>query len=310
MKREAALMRRRRWATAAGTWQQEKGLKLFVGSDKQMVPLPAGKRLLWVLCLSNMWTQYKKEGGVGWGGVGWGGVGCGPAAVLQPRGAHKDPGSPQQHWLCQRMSVIHGLTEVILSSPRQCSGVPFCQRRSKRRWEEAREEQREEAARTRGGGVLSQPGLMRAPCHCPKITIALFWSFVHSCWQWLLTKQLDMERIWPPPLTPPPTPHPPTFSSLGGLGEQERKQVCGLHEALDFKRFCWGLWEIGGRQRGVEALPLTKRSRRGGKLGRRRKRRKERTDFFTPQILLSQTDAKADGSELAENGHRRNETVY
>lgn len=97
--------------------------------------------------------QKGRRGGVGWGGVGWGGVGCGPAAVLQPRGAHKDPGSPQQHWLCQRMSVIRGLTEVILSSPRQCSGVPFCQRRSKRRWEEAREEQREEAARTRGGGV-------------------------------------------------------------------------------------------------------------------------------------------------------------
>lgn len=57
---KAALIRWRRWATAVKTRPGEKGLKLFVGSAKQMVQVPAGKRLLWALCLSNMWTQYKK----------------------------------------------------------------------------------------------------------------------------------------------------------------------------------------------------------------------------------------------------------
>lgn len=46
MKREAALIRRWRWATAVKTRQGERGLKLFVGSAKQMVQVPAGKRLL------------------------------------------------------------------------------------------------------------------------------------------------------------------------------------------------------------------------------------------------------------------------
>lgn len=61
-----ALIRRqrwRRWATAAGTRPGGKGLRPFVGSAKQMVQVPAGKRLLWALCLSNTGTQYKKEGG-------------------------------------------------------------------------------------------------------------------------------------------------------------------------------------------------------------------------------------------------------
>lgn len=40
-------------------------------------------------------------------------VGGGPEAVLQPLRAHEDPGSPQQHRPCQRMSVIRRLTEVI-----------------------------------------------------------------------------------------------------------------------------------------------------------------------------------------------------
>lgn len=106
MKREAALIRWRRWATAVKTRPGEKGLKLFVGSAKQMVQVPAGKRLLWALCLSNMWTQYKKGREVGRRGGG-------PEAVLQPLRAHEDPGSPQQHWPCQRMSVIRRLTEVI-----------------------------------------------------------------------------------------------------------------------------------------------------------------------------------------------------
>ncbi|TNN83771.1 hypothetical protein EYF80_005947 [Liparis tanakae] len=37
----------------------------------------------------------------------------GPEAVPLPLRAHADPGSPQQHWLCQRMSVIRRLTEMI-----------------------------------------------------------------------------------------------------------------------------------------------------------------------------------------------------
>ena len=34
--------------------ERREGLKLFVGSAKQMVQVPAGKRLLWALCLSNV----------------------------------------------------------------------------------------------------------------------------------------------------------------------------------------------------------------------------------------------------------------
>lgn len=186
MKREAALIRWQRWATAVKTRQGEKGLKLFVGSAKQMAQVPKGKRLLWALCLSNMWTQYKKR--KGGGDVG------GPRQCCSLWGPTRKPGSPQQHWSCQRMSVIRRLTEVIpwLSLAMQQASLLSATLK------EGREEG--EAARHWGGDVLSQPSLMRAPCYCVKITIALFWSFVLFCWQWLLTKRLDMERIWPPPL--------------------------------------------------------------------------------------------------------------
>lgn len=148
MKREAALIRWRRWATAAETRPGERGLKLFVGSAKQMVQVPAGKRLLWALCLSNMWTQYKKGREVGSEG--------GPEAVLQPQRAHKDPSSPQQHWPCQRMSVIRGLTEVIpwLSLAMQQASLLSAALKEER--EEARESRRWRgggAAGHRGGGV-------------------------------------------------------------------------------------------------------------------------------------------------------------
>lgn len=124
-----ALIRRRqwrRWATAAGTRPGGKGLRLFVGSAKQMVQVPAGKRLLWALCLSNMGTQYKKRG-VGEsvceeearGGCvrsvrGWGGL-------QTSEGPQGPRGSPQQHWPCQRMPVIRRPTAVIcrLSSATQ-----------------------------------------------------------------------------------------------------------------------------------------------------------------------------------------------
>jgi len=78
MKREAAFIRWWRRATAVKTRPGEKGLELFVGSAKQMVQVPAGKRLLWALCLSNMWTQYKKGREVGARG--------GAAASEGPRG--------------------------------------------------------------------------------------------------------------------------------------------------------------------------------------------------------------------------------
>lgn len=136
MKREAALMRRRRWATAAGTWQQEKGLKLFVGSDKQMVPLPAGKRLLWVLCLSNMWTQYKKEGGVGWGGLrargsaaasrGPQGPGLATATLALPKNVcnpRVDWGDPELSPAMQRGSLLSAaLKEEMGGSQRGAEG--------------------------------------------------------------------------------------------------------------------------------------------------------------------------------------------
>lgn len=87
--------------------QGERGLKLFVGSAKQMVQVSAGNRLLWALCLSNILTQYKKgKGRWRW----WG-------PLRQHRG-HRGPtrtpaDSPQQRWSCQRMPVIRRLTEVI-----------------------------------------------------------------------------------------------------------------------------------------------------------------------------------------------------
>lgn len=68
-----------------------------------------------------------------------------------------------------------------------------------------------------------------------------------------------------------------------------------------------------------------RKTERGGgsdKDGRRHKERdtkldeEEKRDFFPsmwrffPSRFSLQTDAKADGGELAENGRRRNETVY
>lgn len=51
------------------------------------------------------------------------------------------------------------------------------------------------------------------------------------------------------------------------------------------------------------------RRRRERRRGRKNRLFPQREDFFSPCFSL-QTDAKADGSELAENGERRNETVY
>lgn len=213
----------------------------------------------------------------------------GPEAVLGPRGPGLSAATlalPKNVCNPQRWSR---------GSPRQCSRLPFCQQRG-------RGEREEEE-----GGAwcpFFSPGLMRAPRHCPKITIALFWSFVHSCWQWLLTKRLDMERIWPQPLTPPS--YPPVFflSSLGGLDEQERKQVRGLHVALDLKRGLRRLMRKRKTERG-RRLRLWQR-RRETQWARKVRRNRLFSDFFP----FLQTDAKADGGELAENGQRRNETVY
>lgn len=64
--------------------------------------------------------------------------------MLQPQRAHEDPGSPQQHWPCQRMSVIRRLTEVIpwLSPAMQQASLLSAMLK----------EEREEARVTREGG--------------------------------------------------------------------------------------------------------------------------------------------------------------
>ncbi len=49
--------------------------------------------------------------------------------------------------------------------------------------------------------------------------------------------------------------------------------------------------------------------RRRRRRGRKNRLFPQREDFF-PSCFSLQTDAKADGGELAENGRRRNETVY
>jgi len=71
------------------------------------------------------------------------------------------------------MSVIRRLTEVIpwLSPAMQQASLLSATLK------EQGGSQRGERGRRRGTGEvvsLFQPGLMRAPCHCPKITIALF----------------------------------------------------------------------------------------------------------------------------------------
>lgn len=87
-----------------------------------------------------MRTQYREGREVGRRG--------GPEAVLQPQRACEDPGSPQQHWPCQRMSVIRRLTEVIpwLSPAMQQASLLSA----------ALKEDREEARERRGGGALGR----------------------------------------------------------------------------------------------------------------------------------------------------------
>lgn len=66
---------------------------------------PCGKEIIMgSVSVKHVNTIQKRKGGR---------KGGGPQAVLQPLRAHEDPGSPQQHWPCQRMSVIRRLTEVI-----------------------------------------------------------------------------------------------------------------------------------------------------------------------------------------------------
>lgn len=125
---------------------------------------PCGKEIIMgSVSVKHVNTIQKRKGG---------GKRRGPEAVQQPLKAYEDPGSPQQHWSCQRMSVILRLTEVIpwLSLAMQQASLLSVTLKEER--EEAREEG--EAVRHWGGGVRSQPGLMKAPCYCPKVTIALF----------------------------------------------------------------------------------------------------------------------------------------
>lgn len=111
--------------------------------------------------------QKRKGGGEARGGGGW------PEATVQIQKAHEDPGAPQQHRPCQRMSVIHKLTEVIpwLSPAMQQASLLSAERTE-------RKPERGEAGRREGctGEPVSffQPSLVRAHRHCPKITIALF----------------------------------------------------------------------------------------------------------------------------------------
>ena len=76
-------------------------------------------------------------------------------------------------------------------------------------------------------------------------------------------------------------------------------------------------------EKGAEASAPTKTAEDTmSKVRRRRKKRKKereeerksrlflQSEDFSPSCFSLQTDAKADGGELAENGRRRNETVY
>lgn len=108
--------------------------------------------------------QKRKGGGEARGGGGW------PEATVQIQKAHEDPGAPQQHQPCQRMSVIHKLTEVIpwLSPAMQQASLLSAERTE-------RKPERGEAGGCTGEPVsFFQPSLVRAHRHCPKITIALF----------------------------------------------------------------------------------------------------------------------------------------
>lgn len=165
---------------------------------------PCGKEIIiGSVSVKHSNTIQKRKGGGEARGLGV------PEATVQPQKAHEDPGTPQQHRPCQRMSVIRKLTEVIpwLSPAMQQASLLSAERTEKK------PERGEAGVRREGctGEPVSffQPSLVRAHRHCPKITIALSWSFVRSCWQWLLTKRLDMERIWPPTLTHTPSFLPP-----------------------------------------------------------------------------------------------------
>lgn len=175
---------------------------------------PCGKEIIiGSVSVKHANTIQKRKGG----GGGAGGVRGGTEASEGPRGPElsaatlalpKNVCNPQADW------------GDPLALPGNAAGFPIVSK-----------EDREEAKARRGGRwqggtgemvFFFQPSLMRAPHHCPEITIALFWSFVRSCWQWLLTKRLDMERIWPPPSTT----HPPLgalfFCHLWGASMNKR----------------------------------------------------------------------------------------
>lgn len=232
---------------------------------------PCGKEIIMGSVSVKHLTQYKKGKGR------WGQRGP-PRQHRGLRGPTRTPaGSPQQRWSCQRMSVIRRLTEVIPRlSPALQQASPLSAA--------LKEGKGGEAARHGGGGVLSQPGLMKAPCLCPKITIALFWSFVVSCWQWLLTKRLDMERIWPLTL-------PSSFLSLRaeafslGGWQQQRKQVWGLHIALFLKGIWWGLCR---QEKQVRVEVLVQQKQKSWRKKRKKKKNRPPDSFFLPVSPLKQ----------------------
>ena len=83
-------------------------------------------------------------------------VGGGPEATVQPQKAHEDPGAPQQHRPCQRMSVIRRLTEVIpwLSPAMQPASLLSAERTERK------------PERERGGGVHWGAGVLFSAKPC------------------------------------------------------------------------------------------------------------------------------------------------
>lgn len=195
--------------------------------------------------------QKRKGGGEAWGARG------GAAASEGPRGPGlsaatlalpKNVCNPQADW------------GDPVALPGNAAGFPIVSNAQRGQGGSQREER---GGRRRGTGEvvsLFQPSLMRAPCHCPKITIALFWSFVHSCWQWLLTKQLDMERIWPPPLPSLPPPVFFFFVIFGGPPWTREEASPRFTCSIRLKKGVWGGLYEKGRQRGAGALALTKKA--------------------------------------------------